>query len=423
MGGKNLAFSVMLVAVGGVFAFAQGPAVRPLTLADCYRIALGTSESVLSAGQVVREARARYQQAVGAAIPHLSYGYSFVHQDITTGASFPSYIAYPDSIKSTLTLTQPLFTGLREYAAIAASRSERLQRPLEELRARQTLLADVTDAFFSLVEQREALKILNDIHAVIQQQVDYLKERESVGRSRRADVASTVVILYQNEALIQSTKGLEVDAVKHLVYVTGIAAVGELDDTTMLPQMAGEKEYTDKAFRRPDVEASWHALEIARKQVAIVRGAYWPNVNFTGNYYLQRTGQFAGIDWDATLSLTLPLLPVVQTIGSVREASAKAEEASLAFELLKRSALTDIQTAYADVSAAAAQQEAFARALAAAEESFKLQAADYRLNLVNNLDVLAAIQSLQGARRDYLHAVYNAKRLYWHLKVAAGETL
>ena len=54
---------------------------------------------------------------------------------------------------------------------------------------------------------------------------------------------------------------------------------------------------------------------------------------------------------------------------------------------------------------------------------YYLQRKDYERSLVNNLDVLAAIQMLQDTERNYIHAVYEAKRLYWQLKVAIGENI
>jgi hypothetical protein len=48
---------------------------------------------------------------------------------------------------------------------------------------------------------------------------------------------------------------------------------------------------------------------------------------------------------------------------------------------------------------------------------------DYRLNLVNNLDVLQALEDVQHARREMLRAHNEVKRLFWKLRVATGETL
>ena len=49
------------------------------------------------------------------------------------------------------------------------------------------------------------------------------------------------------------------------------------------------------------------------------------------------------------------------------------------------------------------------------------KSSDYKLSLVNNLDVLAAINTLENTRRDFIHALYETKRLYWQLLVATGE--
>ena len=121
------------------------------------------------------------------------------------------------------------------------------------------------------------------------------------------------------------------------------------------------------------------------------------------------------------MTAVLPLLPVVQTRGRVAEASARAREADSRLELAKKNALLEIMTAYEDFRSAYARGSAFDKALTAAEENYKLQMQDYRLNLINNLDVLQTIQFLQNARRDRVHAVYDIKRAYWQLRGAAGR--
>ena len=53
--------------------------------------------------------------------------------------------------------------------------------------------------------------------------------------------------------------------------------------------------------------------------------------------------------------------------------------------------------------------------------NYALQSEDYRRNLVNNLDVLQAIQGLQETRRNYNQAYYANKRFYWQLLASTGE--
>ena len=61
------------------------------------------------------------------------------------------------------------------------------------------------------------------------------------------------------------------------------------------------------------------------------------------------------------------------------------------------------------------------KALDASEKNYKLQVEDFKHSLVNNLDVLQALQDLESVRRDHVAAKSNAKRAYWNLKVATGD--
>ena len=85
-------------------------------------------------------------------------------------------------------------------------------------------------------------------------------------------------------------------------------------------------------------------------------------------------------------------------------------------------AAQEIRDAYADCEGALARVRALAKALEAIEESYQLQAEEYRRSLVSNLEVLSALKDLQDARRDLIHARFEALRLWWRLRAAAGET-
>ena len=70
-----------------------------------------------------------------------------------------------------------------------------------------------------------------------------------------------------------------------------------------------------------------------------------------------------------------------------------------------------------------AVQDALKKEFTTAKLNYYLQRKDYERSLVNNLDVLAAIQTLQNAQRNFIHALYEAKREYWQLRVAVGQSM
>jgi len=69
-----------------------------------------------------------------------------------------------------------------------------------------------------------------------------------------------------------------------------------------------------------------------------------------------------------------------------------------------------------------AVHDALKKAYSAARLNYHLQAKDYERSLVSNLDVLTSIQTLEDAERDYISALYAAKRQYWQLRVAVGQS-
>jgi outer membrane protein TolC len=83
----------------------------------------------------------------------------------------------------------------------------------------------------------------------------------------------------------------------------------------------------------------------------------------------------------------------------------------------------EIRSAYTKWQANDRRVKALEKAMDAFEKNYNLQLKDFNNSLVNSLDVLTAIEDLQGARRDFIAGKADYYRSYWGLKVAAGEIL
>jgi outer membrane protein TolC len=111
------------------------------------------------------------------------------------------------------------------------------------------------------------------------------------------------------------------------------------------------------------------------------------------------------------------------TIGKSNEAISVARQKELEYRRIARRAPYDISSAYITLSTAMSVYDALKKEYSTAKLNYHMQKKDYEFSLVNNLDVLASIQTLQGAQRDSIHALYEAKRAYWGLRVAVGESI
>ena len=90
--------------------------------------------------------------------------------------------------------------------------------------------------------------------------------------------------------------------------------------------------------------------------------------------------------------------------------------------MTRRRAPYEIEDAYATLTTAMSVRNTLRKAYTTAKFNYHLQRRDYSRRLVSNLDVLAAIQTLDDSERSYIHALYEAKRQYWQLRVAVGQS-
>ena len=167
--------------------------------------------------------------------------------------------------------------------------------------------------------------------------------------------------------------------------------------------------------------AAEKAMEVAKENIVYSRADFFPKLSLDGNFYAKRVGFQSNTDWDVLLTFELPLFEGVKVSGALREAEAKLREAQLDFQRVLRLAESEIRSAYTEYKLALSASDAFREAEKAAGENFELQTKEYSLNLVNNLDVLTALQELESVRRDLLKACYQAKRDWNRLKVATGD--
>ena len=405
-----------------IFLFACAPASsassddKPLTLSDCYALALKRSETIAIDAEHINEADARFTQALGTALPHVSFSSTDTKRDASSSSLYPL-----TSYERKFVFKQTLFSGFREFIAMSGSKNERGQRVNEKERAEQLLFVDVSDAFYLLNEEQEDMTVLKKTRGALIERVRELRERERLGRSRKSEVVNAQARLYSIEAEIESVKTQETVTRNLLEFLIG-RPVRQLD-ASRGADFYPEKEsyYIAKMVLRPDVMAKEDALEVARKKTGIAKSDFLPTISAEGNYYASRNTTPANSKWNASLNVDVPIFEGTETHGAVKEASAKEKISELELTQAKRLAEQEIRDSYAKFTSAISVKTALKKAYVSALMNYNLQSKDYKLNLVNNLDVLEAIQALQDARRNYIHAFYETKRLYWQLCAATGE--
>jgi len=399
------------------------PQPIPYTLSECYRMALIQSELIAINVDLIKEADAHFLIALSEILPHVSFVSTDLQEETpqdkgtTLGSQKP-----PKSSTRAFNVTQTLFNGFKAIAAIRGSKYEKNQRIYEKTRAEQLLLVDVANAFYLVKETGEDLRALEKIRLALKDRIVELRAREKLGRSRPSEVVNAKAQLYGVEASIQVVKSQQVLARQLLEFLIG-QPIMRVNDTYAFPiKLMPEEYYIMKGPDRPDVIASKFAWQLAKENILVVDSGFLPSADLSANYYTQRTAFDKGTDWDVTLSIDVPIFEGTEVIGNSNAARLQADQKMQLYHRSKRKAPYDIKDSFVRLVTAMQVHDSLQKAYATAKLNYHLQKRDYQRSLVSNLDVLASIQTLQDAERNYIHALYEAKRQYWQLRVAVGQS-
>ena len=395
---------------------------KKLTLSDCYQLALIQSEKIAIDADQIKIAEARFLTALGTITPHVSFFSQDYQEKKLNGGSDDLSLNIPKSSQRQFNLSQTLFDGFKTIAAVRESRYEKTQYINEKIRGEQLLLLDVANAFYLLIEKREDIKALERTRAALDNRVKELVIRERLGKSRPSEIVYAKASLYSVEASIEDAQNQEVIVRQLLEFLVGWP-VRELADSYEFPdKLKDEDYYVAKASKRPDVAATEYAWHAARENIRVVDSEFLPEAAIQANYYTQRTGFDKGIDWDIALNVSVPIFEGTDILGRSKEANLQADQSWQEFHRTKRLAPYEIEDAYVTLMTAMSVRNTLRKAYTTAKYNYYLQKRDYVRRLVTNLDVLAAIQTLDDSERSYIHALYEAKRQYWDLRVAVGRS-
>ena len=230
---KTVCCFVVLVLAGSTAAYADPSLGGVLTLKECYQLALKRSEQLAIHQQQIRQAEGRFLQSLSGVLPKASFNYS------------NKYVDGDQAPEAKFTFSQPLFSGFKEFAAMAASKAETRQRRQEEVRARQLLFTDVADAFYYYGLYQEQLRSTQSIAQALWERMGELQKRVDLGRSRTSELASAESRLRKAEADVEQKKSDMTVARQLLEFLTGTTLEAIQDEASPIFAVKTEQELPD----------------------------------------------------------------------------------------------------------------------------------------------------------------------------------
>ena len=294
---------------------------------------------------------------------------------------------------------------------------------MARIHASELLYSDVARAFYNVLRYEKEIEINQGIHELLEKRIKELEDREKIGRSRTSEVITAKTDLKILEADVASARGALATVRYLLEFLTGTELgtrkLEEESSETVSSQTL--TEHLKMAALRSDVKAAEQAVKTAWRGILVAQSGFWPTITLDHNRYMRREGVLANLDWDTLIKFDVPLFSGTATVGQVKDSIGILKQQKLTFSLAKRQAELDIKQSYQIWLSAKETNNLLKEAVQDAERNYAIQSEEYTRSLVSNLDVLAALQSLQNTRQRQNLTYYVMKQDEAAFRVAIGE--
>ncbi|MGD9641477.1 MAG: TolC family protein [Elusimicrobiales bacterium] len=383
--------------------------MRAIAMGETRSLALARSEELAAAAEGVAQLDAAERQLASGFRPSFDFNASLTKQQHSDAASRGYFSA-----------AYNLYSGMRDYVSVKAASARSGAARLDLERARQRLYLSAAQSYLNLLAAQREAGIRADQLAVTARRISELESRAAIGRSRRSEVVAARSQLAQDKAGYLAALSDERLAQQALRFMTGLQedlAPAEIEARGGAPLT----DYLALARSRPDVEARRLAERSYGYLAELQERGALPTLDLAANYFVLRDPMPEPESrWDAGAFLKIPLYTGGALKAGRDAAYAARKAAGLALDLALRQAQSEVRSAYDELDYSLRQERTLAEALVLAEENARYQAEDYKLGLVNNLDVLGSLNTAQQTRLALSQAQARARLALIKLETAAG---
>jgi outer membrane protein len=410
---------------------------KPLSLADCYRLAEQNQPDLATAEAEVHVAEAHLKERRSPYFPHLSFGASHNQQTYnyapTTGVSptVASVLFNGERWSNSpyyytgLNFNQNIYDFGLTRGSVERGKAELAQAQENRDRVHQETLLNVRNGYFSVLAAQALVQVRQ---STVQDQSKHLEQINAffqVGRVPKIDVTRQEVQLANAQLdLVQAQSDLTV-AQAALATAMGLP----VKDTFTLVDVLNEAQaldavdgyLTEARTLRPDLRALRQAINAAEGDIVAARSNFKPRLNFSSFADLQNL-KFPLI-WNIGFgeSLLQPLL----TGGYNRAYLHETEQAKSAAESNLKSATLqvdrEVYTDYANTTVAQQQIELATKADQEARENLAFAEGRYSAGVGNIIELTDAELLAATAGAQVVTARYSYQLSYGRLEVAAGK--
>ena len=286
-----------------------------------------------------------------------------------------------------------------------------------------TLVSDVAQAYFELLELDVRLQIARNSTNAYQRTYDLFLDRFNLGVASKLETSRALGALGDAQATIPQLESDIVAKENQISILLGKAPTPIPRGKPMYEQPVVPTVPTGLPStlleRRPDLRQAEQQLVSANAQIGVAKAEFFPKVSLTALLGTASsdlsTVTGASMIWTGSGIFSGPLFNMGRTLGFYRASIAQWEQARLQYQQAVLTALREVSdalTALGKLNEAEMGQDTAVRAL---EEAVEHATARYRQGLANYFEVLEAQQQLYPAQNTL--AQIRRDRLLSHVRL------
>ena len=435
---RNVIFGITLLLSFNFKIYAQEK--LSLTVEQAIEIGLQNSKTLHSSLMKVKSAGARISEMNAMRLPSLklSAGYrklSSVEPFSIQGPTGPITIAPSilDNYSTTLTLSQPLFTGFKllsnsniaEYNA--GSTNEEYNKDKVEL------VFNIKNAYWTLFKAAQLKKVMDDNVQMVKAHLEDAKNLMRVGMMTQNDVLKLEVQLSDmlfKQIDAENAVKLSTVALNSVLSIPLTTNVEIMSSVNLTPADYSElnKLIGDAVEQRPELKSAGYRIKAGEAGVTMARSSWYPQISVYGNYYYSRPNQriFPSQDkfkdtWDAGVNLSLNVWDWLTTAHQTEQAQATLAQAVDGMGIIKDNITLEVTQNYLSVDQAKRKIDISELTVKQATENMRITSDKFKNGLALSSDVIDAETAQSTAKINYTNSIVDYELAKARLDKSIGK--
>jgi outer membrane protein TolC len=403
----------------------------PLNLEQCLAIALKYHPTLRVSLASVEVSKARIEQALANYYPQVSFNTTYVSSTYNFYGAGPFLIGqtynwnFYDLFAFGPTLTQTIYDFGRTPNAVKISRENTKASEQDLTATKQTVVLNVKQAYFGLIQAHRLTKVAEDTVKQIQEHLDQAKAYYRAGSVSEIDVTQAEVDLANADlALIRARNNLQV------VQATLNNAMGlreslsfPIEDTLEFEKLGITLQEILQAAneQRPEI-LQLKARQLSQEAaIKLAQASYYPVLSGNASY-LYRGIHINNLFWDMTIGATLniPIFSGFSSPSQVAEARATLKNLKAQEEATWQNIRLECEQAYLSLKESEEGVRVTEKALDQSQKKYGLATGRYRVGVGSPLEVTDAEVSLANARVNHIQSLAGYKIAEAKIEKAMG---